>query len=141
MPAPATDRVSAGDHHLLGDQPVRMRNWWLAWLMPMSTVSSAAADIPTRQPASGTPAGCVDDKVGSYELFAFPILAAAKSQQHADHSLLLRSNCGSVTRLPHNLDVRLQDPSPQLPFQVRPAGHVEAGSARGMPRPEDMAGF
>lgn len=100
---------------------------------------------PLRQPnrQSGTPAGCVDDKVGSYELFAFPILAATRGiQQHADHSLLPALELWLGDQAPHNLDVgELQDPSPQLPFQVRPAGHVGGELlAQGMPRPEDMAG-
>ncbi len=135
-----------GDHHLLRDQAFRDAE------LVGGVVDADVHDFfdralisPLRQPhrQPGTPARCVDDEAGGYELWDLWVAAFGVGgiQQHTGHPLVRAVEPRLGHGAPHDLDVvYVLDSFAQLPLQMRAAGHVSGELvAQGMPRPEDMA--
>ncbi len=133
----------ARDHHLLGDQPFRHAELVCGVIDPDVDSRLRGALItplvqPHRQPGATT--GRVDHQIGGDELRLRT--GDRRVQQHAGNPLQRGFEARLGDRALHNLDVvDLQDAAPDLPLQVRAAGHVGGELvAQGVPGSQDVAG-
>ena len=129
----------AGDHHLLGDQAVGDAEL-LGGVVDADVHSlfGRALISPLRQPhrQPGAAARRVDDEVG----FTNVDRIVTRTQQHTGHPLSRSVEPRLLHGATHDLHVvDVAHPFAQLPFQMRPAGHV-CGEflAQGMPGPQDV---